>query len=141
MKIHSLPYGQPLGAELNSRQTPVFLGFFAGSFGCVTPLSASGSMGLFPFPTPNRWDDWASSTENLNGSARELGPGKHDMYCHGSPHVQARSAEAASSIRNWMSYSSQASWLDAFCWRRSTVCKWATMLGTISAAFLDSTAM
>ena len=36
-----------------------------------------------------------STSDTSNGSHRELGPGKHDMYCQGSPHVQARSADAA----------------------------------------------
>ena len=40
-----------------------------------------------------------------------------------------------------MSYSSQASWLNALCWRRIMVCKCTTMLGTISGDFFDSRAM
>ena len=126
---------------LNSRQTPAFLGFFGSGFAWIAPLSASSSMGRFPFPAPGRWNGWGFSANISNGSPVELGPGRHETYGHGSQHVQAWSADAANSIRNCMSYSSQASWLDTLCWRRNTVCKCATMLGTISGDFFDSTAM
>ena len=73
-----------------------------------------------------------------NGSPRGFGPGRHEMYCHASPHIHERSVDDASSIRNWTSYSS---WLVAFCWRRSTVCRWATISGTISGDHWDYTTM
>ena len=140
MKIHSLPYGHPLGATLNSLQIPAFFCFFPGCLSDPAVLSPSGSLGLFPFPAALR-SGWVAPPNISKGSPRGLGPGRHDMYCHASPHVHERSVDAASSIRNWISYSSHASWLVAFCWRRSTVCKWATISGTISGDRWDSTAV
>ena len=46
MKMHSLPYGQPLGARLKRRHT-AFLGLLGFCFGFFSP---SGSMALFPLP-------------------------------------------------------------------------------------------
>ena len=133
-KIQSLPYGQPFGAVLWSRPTP-FRAFFTGGLAWV-PLSCSA--GRFPLALPPAA---TSSSATSKGSGEGSCPGKHGTYCQGSPEVHDRSADAANSIRNCISYSSHASWFVAFCWRRSTVCRCATMLGTMSAAFLESTAM
>ena len=76
----------------------------------------------------------ASSSDASNGSFIVRGPGRQEMYCHGSPHVHALSTDAASSMRNWI-YPAMQEWLPDFCCRRMTVCMWANILGTMSAAF------
>ena len=110
-----------------------------------------------PFPSPDGWGCWdapSSSTGDgrdscyqglacsarSNGSRAELGPGRYEIYCQGSPHFHARSSDAASSILNWMSYSCHAELSGAFWWRFSTVCRWATMLGIVSEWRLAITA-
>ena len=133
-KMHSFPYGQPLGAVLNSLHTAL-LGLLAACFRVELPLSPSCSAGRLPFPFGS------SASEMSKGSSAGLWPGRHATYFHGSPDVHALSAEAASSMRNWMSYSSHASWEDALWWRRRTVWRCTTMLGTIPGSFFDSTAI
>ncbi len=49
--MHSFLYGQPLGAELNSRHTPALFGFFGSDLAEGAPLSPSVSIGLFSLPT------------------------------------------------------------------------------------------
>ena len=108
IKIHTLPYGQPPAVLLWSLQTPFFC-FFRGGLGA--PLSPTGSSGRFPFPLVGVG---VPTSATWKGSLGTCCPGRHATYCHGSPHVQARSADAAISIRNWMSYSSQDRWCKVF---------------------------
>ena len=87
-----------------------FFSFFWGGRG--TPFSPSWSGGCFPFPFET---GETASSETSKGSFGRCWLGRHAMYCHGSPHVHALSAEAAISILNWMSYSSHARRWDDRC--------------------------
>ena len=160
VKMHSLPYGQPPGALLRRRHIPLFHVFFAGGLTLAPPLLDHRSSGLLPFPVKALTSDtgcpdpvcccksWthpcvcrSSRSATSNGSDIKLGPGRQETYCHGSSQVHDRSSEAAISIWNCMSYSSHANLLAAFWYSRSTVWRWATMHGIISADFFAMTAI
>ena len=85
----------------------------------MRPLSPFLSTGRFPLPFVETGARGGASYTS-NGSLQPCGPGRHDTYFHGSPHVYVHSSD---SIPNWMLYSSHASWYDDFCCRHNTVCR------------------
>ena len=92
-------------------------------FGCQGSPIPLRLQGPLPLAHPHALGRLVVHSATPNGSPTVLGPGKHDTHCQGSPLVHVLSFDAASSIRNWISNSSHASWLAAFSWRRYTVCR------------------
>ena len=93
------------------------------------------STGVFLFPLYLIWCPPWPPQRGCLGDA-----GQADMPCiaTGTHISMRRSAEAATFILNYMSYSSQARICETLC---CTVWRWATILGTISGARVESTAI